>query len=99
MQLVALLQRSVQRNQYHGHDHNGQNGMGQQNGEINGTEPGGIAEYGRAAVQIISQISVVGEVANQEQGRSCERGDHAVAVRALILAPDEIITPTEEYRA
>jgi hypothetical protein len=50
-------------------------------------------------MQIIGEVSVIGQVTDQKKGGGDKCRYHAVAVRPLLLAADEIITPTQENRA
>src|SRR6266849_190771 len=73
--------------------------MGQQNRQVNGPEPRWVSEHGRAPMQVISQVSVISEITNQKKSRGDKGGDHAVAVRLLVLAANEIVTCAEEHGA
>src|SRR5260221_9067894 len=50
-------------------------------------------------MQYIRDIRVIGDVAHQKESGGDERRHHAVAMRRLVLPPDEIITGAEENRA
>src|SRR5687767_4054006 len=74
----------------HGNDGDGEDGVGEENGEVDGAKPLGLLEGGAPGVVVVV------EVAGEKEGGGDERADHAVAVGVLASALDEDVTEGEE---
>ncbi len=72
---VASLQSPAQRNNRHGHNHNRQHNVSNQNCEIDGTRPS-VTEKKNVADFVVKEY-----IAAQKHGRSRHRRDHARPVR------------------
>jgi len=69
----------------HRHDDDGQDGVGPEDEQVDGPEPGWIDEARWTAVQVVRDVAVVSDVTNQKKSRRDECRDHAVAMRILPL--------------
>ena len=73
--------------------------MGDEDRKINRPEPRRFEKGGGTAMKVSSNISVVGYITNQKNGRSGEGRDHAVPMGILLFAANEVITEAKKYRA
>ena len=93
--LVETLQPSAaQSDDDHGHDDNGENGVGQEQSEVDGANPTLTLEMDH-----LMGASVVDEIGNQEGAGNEESGDHEFLVERDFAGTNRGIAGDEEYSA
>src|SRR6266404_1191979 len=94
-----FTQPAHERGQNHRHNQNSQKRVRQQNEQVDRSKPCWFKETGWATVQDIGEIAVVGQLANQEEGRSNKRGQHESAVGPPTALSDKDVAGAQEQRA
>src|ERR1700677_3404660 len=95
----TLAQRTGEGDKNHWHDDHGESFMRDENGEVNGAKPGWILEMGHALVQHVDPITVIREIAGQEERGNAERRNHARPMGGDIFLADKDKTGGQKNRA
>ncbi len=81
----------VEGQEHQWHHRHGEDGVGEKDGQVNGSEPGWVLEAGGAGVVMVSKV------ADQKEARGQKGRDHAVAVRDFVTFFNEDQAQYQKY--